>query len=72
MDKIYDVLRTYRYGCAGEGRYMTYLFVRSGIFFLSIVAKFLTHIGNEMLAKGVVDYAATGINCQRSRLSLPG
>lgn len=46
---------------------MTNLFVRSGISFVDR-SEVLTHIGNEMLAKGVVHDAATGINCQRSRI----
>ncbi len=47
---------------------MTNLFVRSGISFVDR-SEVLTHIGNEMLAKGVVhDTLATGINCQRSRI----
>lgn len=46
---------------------MTNLFVRSGISFVER-SEVLTHIGNEMLAKGVVHDTATGINCQRSRI----
>ncbi len=51
---------------------MTNLFVRSGISFVDR-SEVLTHIGNEMLAKGVVrDYLATGIKYQRRANSLPG
>ncbi len=47
---------------------MTNLFVRSGISFVDR-SEVLTHIGNEMLAKGVVyDTRPQGINCQRSRI----
>lgn len=46
---------------------MTNLFVRSGISFVDR-SEVLTHIGNEMLAKGVVHDTATGINYQRSRI----